>query len=173
MSKQTYIDELIEFKEKVILAIANSQKVMGLLGDDPDIDIDGEEAEKLLKRNIFDYDYVSSTVQRSDSYIMVEVKLAQPTSGSIYKWYVYVQVVCYKDNVPLDKKKKFKGVKGNRRDNLVREIDYLLNGSTDFGIGKLNLIHAAPASVPEEFTSVMLTYEINDFRNERLMKRGA
>lgn len=170
MSKKTYIDELIDFKENVILALADSQEVLGLLADDPDIDTDGDEADKLLDRNIFDYDYVAETVKRSDAYIMVETEMDQPTSGTMNHWFVYVQVVCYKDYVKLDKK-KFKGVKGNRRDNLVREIDMLLNGSRDYGVGKLTLLHVGPASVPEEFSSTMLTYEITDIRNDRLMQR--
>ena len=173
MSKETYIDELIDFKENVILAIGNSQKVLGLLADDPNIDVDSDEADTILERNIFDYDYVQETIKRSDAYIMVETEMASNASGSINRWVVYVQIVCYKDFVKLDKKTKFKGVKGNRRDNLAREIDKLLNGSTEFGIGKLTLRRAASADVPEEFTSKLLTYEINDFRNERLAKRGA
>ena len=167
--KKTYIDELIGYKENVILAIADSQKVLGLLGDDPNIDIESDEAEKLVDRNIFDYDYVNGTVKDATSYIMVETEMEQPTSGSMNRWVVYVQVVCYKNYVPLDKK-KFKGVKGNRRDNLVRGIDLLLNGSRDYGVGKLTLVHVGPASVPEEFSSTMLTYEITDFRNERLAR---
>lgn len=167
MSNQTYLDELIEYKENVIGAIAGSQKVLALLSDDPDIEVDSEEADELIDRNIFDYDYVSETVKTSTAYIMVETEMTQPTSGTMNHWYIYVQIVVYKDYNALDKRAKFKGVKGNRRDNLAREIDLLLNGSREYGIGKLDLLHAAPASVPEEFTSTMLTYELSDTRKER------
>lgn len=59
-------------------------------------------------------------------------------------------------------------MKGNRRDNLARSVDALLNGSRDYGVGKLVLMGAAPAKVPDKFTSLLLTYEIRDFRSERV-----
>lgn len=170
MSKKTYIDELIDFKENVISAIAESQTVIGLIANDPNIDLDSDRAEDIIEENIFDFDYVDRTVVRTDAFVMVETEMTRPSSGMMTEWYVYVQVVSNKSYNKLDKK-LFKGLKGNRKDNLVREIDYLLNGSRDFGVGKLELIHVDPATVPDTFTSTMLTYQVVDFRNERLMNR--
>lgn len=167
MSKTTYLDDLIAYKEKVIEALAASQEVMSLLANDPEIDLEGDEAENLLERNIFDYDYVDSTMERHDAYIMVDAELIQPTSSTFNKWYLYVQVVCAKAFNGIDKK-LFRGVKGNRRDNIARHADVLLNGSREFGVGKLVLQSVAPATVPEKFTSLLLTYEIRDFRAERM-----
>ena len=102
---------------------------------------------------------------------MVDDELIQPTSGTFNKWYLYVQVVCAKAFNDIDKK-IFRGIKGNRRDNLAREIDVLLNGSRDYGVGKLTLLSVSPATVPDKFTSVLLTYEIRDFRSERVKSLG-
>lgn len=54
LSKPTYLDDLIAYKENVIMAMSQSQDVMGLLANDPAIDLDSEKAEDLLERNIFD-----------------------------------------------------------------------------------------------------------------------
>lgn len=167
MSKTTYLDDLITYKEKVIEALATSPEVMGLLANNPEIDLEGEETENLLERNIFDYDYVDGTMEHHDAYIMVDAELIQPTSSTFNKWYLYVQVVCAKAFNDIDKK-LFRGLKGNRRDNIARYVDVLLNGSREFGVGKLVLQSAAPATVPEKFTSMLLTYEIRDFRAERM-----
>lgn len=171
MSKATYLDELINYKENVIAALAGSQSVMGLLANKPNLDLESSEAEELLERNIFDYDYIDGSLERHDAYIMVDDELIQPTSGTFNKWYLYVQIVCAKAFNDIDKK-IFRGVKGNRRDNLAREIDMLLNGSRDYGVGKLALLSVSPATVPDKFTSLLLTYEIRDFRGERVKSLG-
>nr|DAG45228.1 MAG TPA: hypothetical protein [Caudoviricetes sp.] len=167
MSKGTYLDDLITFKENVIVALSQSQDVMGLLANDPNLDLESSEAEDVVERNIFDYDYIDGTLERHDAYIMVDDELVQPSSGTFNRWLLYVQVVCAKTFNDIDKK-MFRGVKGNRRDNLARSIDVLLNGSRDYGVGKLVLMSVAPATVPDKFTSLLLTYEIRDFRAERV-----
>lgn len=171
MSKNTYLDDLIAYKENVIQALASSQPVMGLLANDPAIDLESDAAEDLLERNIFDYDYIDGSLERHDAYIMVDSELVQPTSGTFNKWYLYVQVVCAKSFNDIDKK-LFRGMKGNRRDNLAREVDLLLNASRNYGVGRLVLLSAAPANVPDKFTSLLLTYEIRDFRDERVKPIG-
>lgn len=167
MSKGTYLDDLISYKENVIAALSQSQDVMGLLANNPNLDLESSEAEDIVERNIFDYDYIDGTLERHDAYVMVDDELVQPSSGTFNRWLLYVQVVCAKTFNDIDKK-LFRGVKGNRRDNLARSIDVLLNGSRDYGVGKLVLMGVAPATVPDKFTSLLLTYEIRDFRAERV-----
>lgn len=161
------LDDMTLYKEAIIRKIAASQKVIGLLVNDPMIDMDSDEANDIIDRNIFDYDYIDRTVQRSDAYIMVDSELDYPTSGTMNQWRVYVQIVCAKTFNSMDHK-IFKGVSGNRRDNLAQEIDALLNGERFIGIGDLELLSAAPATVPDTFTSMLLTYRVHDFRRERI-----
>lgn len=161
------LDDMTLYKEAIIRKIAASQKVIGLLVNDPMIDMDSDEANDIIDRNIFDYDYIDRTVQRSDAYIMVDSELDYPTSGTMNQWRVYVQIVCAKTFNSMDHK-IFKGVSGNRRDNLAQEIDALLNGERFIGIGDLELLSAAPANVPDTFTSMLLTYRVHDFRRERI-----
>ena len=78
-----------------------------------------------------------------------------------------MQIVCAKTFNSMDHK-IFKGVSGNRRDNLAQEIDALLNGERFIGIGDLELLSAARATVPETFRSMLLTYRVHDFRRERI-----
>lgn len=156
----------IDYKAAVISQICSSTSVLGLLVNDPQLDIDSDEAYRAADECIFDYNYIDRTVERSDAFIMVETEMVQPISGTMNDWKLYVQAVCHKGYVPLDPK-KFKGVKGNRNDNLVYQIDRLLNGVSLFGIGFLELESCSPAVVPDSFTSKMLTYRIKEFRRER------
>jgi hypothetical protein len=163
----TPLQDSIQYKSNIISLICQSPKVVGLLVDDPNVDVDSDEVYEKVKNCIFDYDYVSKTVERSDAFIMVDADMISPSSGSINNWEIYIQVVCHKNYMALDPK-VFKGVKGNRRDNLMCEVDNLINGSRIAGIGKLTLFRAITSQVPDSFTSKLLTYGVPEFRRERL-----
>lgn len=170
MADKTYLDDMIDYKDRVVKALSKSQEVVGLLLNDPAVDMNSDAAYEIVGHHIYDYDYVDRTVERDDAYVMVDTELISPSSGSMNKWYLYVQIVCSKPYNKLDGK-LFRGTKGNRRDNLARQIDVLINGSREFGVGRIELYSAAPAQVPDSFTSILLTYEIQDFRRERLADR--
>ena len=163
---KTPLQDCIDYKAKVIAEIVSSQEVVGLLLDDPNIDMNGDRAIDSLKECIFDFDYIDRTVEHSHAFIMVDADMISPTSASFNQWELYVQIVCHKDYVDLSPK-VFKGVRGNRRDNLMCEVDKLPNGSKIIGIGKLELASATTAMVPDSFTSKMLTYRVVEARRER------
>lgn len=164
--RKTFLDDGIRYKSEVIKQICQSQPTIGLIGNDPNIDITSEKASEIMDNNIYDFNYVSKTIERADAFIMVDTDMVGPTSGTMNNWELYVQVVCHKDFVPLDSS-IFKGVSGNRLDNLAGEVDSLLNGTRLFGIGQLELSSCVTASVPDAFSSKLLTYRINEFRRER------
>ena len=60
---------------------------------------------------------------------------------------------------------KFKGMIGNRRENLTRYVDKLLSGSDIFGIGELTLTSCRAAPAPTGFSARELTYKISDFKD--------
>lgn len=164
--RKTFLSDGIRYKAEVIKQLCSSQPVIGLLGNNPNIDLSSEEASSLMDHNIYDFNYVSKTIERADAFIMVDADMINITSGTMNAWELYVQVVCHKTYVPLDAS-IFKGLSGNRLDNLTYEIDSLLNGTRLFGIGLLELSSCTTAVVPDSFSSKILTYRINEFRRER------
>ena len=166
MARITYLDELINYKAKIINTLGSSQEVMGLIADDPNIDLNSEEADRILTDNIKDFNYLSDTTQKASAFILVDVEIPKISSGTIKDMVAYVQVVVNKDYMKLGD--AFKGVKGNRKDNLVRQVDLLLNGQRGYGISRLDLEQVTVVSVPDTYTSTLLTYEVVDFnRNAR------
>ena len=163
---KTPLQDCIDYKAKVIAEIISSADVVGLLLDDPAIDINEDKATDALKECIFDFDYIDRVVEHRHAFIMVEADMITPSSGAFNQWELYVQIVCHKDYVDLNPK-IFKGVRGNRRDNLMCEVDKLLNGSNIVGIGSLELASATTARVPDSFTSKLLTYRVVESRRER------
>lgn len=169
MAVETHLDELIDYSSKIISALCASPDVVRLILDKADVNIYGADAEE-ARRYMYDYDYIDETVQKSGAFIMVDCDMVDSPSASFKEMEVYVQIVVSKTFMELDPA-IFPGIRGNRRDNLARQIDLLINGRRDFGVGKLMLSSAKTAGVPSTFTSKMLTYSIPDFaRNVRASK---
>lgn len=165
---ETHIDELIDFPAKIINAIASSQEIVGLIFDDPNIDMESDLAES-VRDHLYDYNYIDETVEEDGVLIMVDSDIVDMPNPNVASIEVYIQIVVNKHYMRLDSA-KFPGVKGNRRDNITRQIDLLLRGRRDFGIGRLDLESAITASVPRKFTSKMMTYAVVDFGvNRELM----
>lgn len=155
------IDQLVDYTYEVRSLILKDRDIMALLSNDPDIDLDGDDIEQYEDR-VKDHDYVDETVLTSNAYICIEAEMASLDTTTVKTMYVYVNIICQKNYMELSPK-LFKGVKGNRRDNLARRIDLLLNNNFDFGIGQLKLVGATIGSVPTGFTSRILTYKVPDF----------
>lgn len=165
MAVKTHIDELINFSSEILLRIAESPEVVGLIMDVAPADVTDEEKDAVW-RYLYDYDWIDETVQSAGSFVLVDVDMVAAQTGTIKDLEIYVQVVVSKQIMALNHK-TFKGVRGNRRDNLARQIDLLLNGSRDFGIGQLQLASVRTANVPAAFTSKLLTYRISNFAKNR------
>lgn len=161
MAKKTHIDQIINYTHEVISKIKSSKEVMGLIANNANIDLNDESSAQ-WESHIYDYDYIDDIPATAGAYIMVDTDVVKASSGTINDFEIYVQVVCSKEYMTLSPS-IFKGVKGNRRDNIAREVDLLLNKSNDFGIGQLELSSARTATSPQGFTSKLLIYSIPDF----------
>ena len=88
---------------------------------------------------------------------MVEVSRTGDNNGTLQNFSLFIEVVVSKEMVRLDHK-KFVGMNGNRLDNIARFVDACLNGSREFGVGKLKPKDIRPVNTPKMFRGVMLTY---------------
>ena len=169
MAVQTHLDELINYSSQIITDLSNSPIVVGLMLDKSPDAVTEDEMDA-ARGKMYDFDYIDETVQSAGAFIMVDVDMVAAPSGTIKSIETYVQIVVSKTYMKLDPR-KFKGMRGNRRDNLMRQIDLLINGSRDYGIGKLQLVTARTANVPAAFSSKLLTYRIPDYATNRAAHR--
>lgn len=161
----THIDELINYKETISNYILNDQVLMGLVFDDPDIDLDDDRVYNAKGRNIFTHSYCDDVVQIDNIMILIESMLIKAPYSEINRYEVEIQIICGKNYMDLDAK-KFKGYRGSRRDNIIRCIDLLLKDER-LGIGKLKLNSCVPVDVPKGFSSMMMVYSSEDYSKNR------
>lgn len=128
--------------------------------------MDSDDADEVFEKYLFDYGYVDGTTSETAAYVCVEAEVPAIPTPTIKDMKLYVTVLCHKQFMPINTA-EFKGMIGNRRDNLVRSIDKILNGADVFGIGQLTLKSARIVAAPTGFTARELTYEIPDFRGNQ------
>lgn len=156
------LDGLVEYPVKALYRIGGCPEVVQLLTDNPDVDMDSDAADDVFDKHLFDYGYVDSTTEEAAAYICAEADCMGAASMTMQGMRLYITVYCHKSYMDIDAS-KFRGMAGNRRDNLVRLVDNELNGSDIFGIGALKLDSARVVPAPTGFTARELTYSVPDF----------
>ena len=162
----TFLDELVEYPVKALREIGTDPTVVQLLTDKPDIDMNSAEADEIFDKYLFDYGYVDGTTSETAAYICVEAEMTKSQTSTMQDMKLYVTIMCHKQFMKIDAT-KFKGIIGNRRDNLVRYTDKLLNGADIFGIGGLTLLSARTIPAPTGFSAREMTYVVPDFRKRK------
>jgi len=158
----TYIDELVEYPLKALLKIAENKKCVALLLNKKPDDITFLDTENACDNHMFDYSFVNSTTQEVTAYIFIEVDVFRVENRQIKNLALYATVACHKDYMRLDNE-LFPGVIGNRRENIAKHIDEVLNFSDVFGIGELSLHSVRTGNLSNGFTIKELEYRTPDF----------
>lgn len=159
---KSYLDQIVEYPAKVMLRIAEDRTCTGLIVNKAFTDVAERDIDLVLDANIKDYQYVDETTQAATAYVWVEIEVNRVDNKTIKGVRLYVSIACHKNYMTLNRQ-VFKGILGNRRDNLVRYIDRVLNNSEFLGIGALKLHSIKTVTPINGFTIRELTYEIPDF----------
>lgn len=159
---KTFLDQLVDYPAEIIKRISEDKYCVGLLVNKAFSAVDEDDSDKVLDELIYDYQYVDETTQKSSAYIWVEMEVNAVDNKQIKGVRIYVTVSCHKNYMKLSNS-IFRGVIGNRRDNLVRYIDKLLNNSNFMGIGALKLQSIKTLSPINGFATRELTYSTPDF----------
>ena len=159
---KTYLDQLVEYPAQIVTKIASDDKCVGLIENKKFSDVGEDDFDNVLERNIFNYQYVDETTNESSAYVWVEIDINSVDNQTIKNARLYVTVACHKNYMKLSPS-LFKGILGNRRDNLVRYIDKILNNSDIIGIGRLKLMSVKTIAPISGFTIKEITYSVPDF----------
>lgn len=159
---KTYLDQLVEYPAKIIQHISEDKYCIGFLMNKGFEEVVEDDLDEALEKNIFDYQYVDETAEETAAYLWVEVEVSKVENKAIKGIRLYITVICHKSFMKLNKK-TYKGVIGNRRDNITRYVDRLFNGKALLGIGSFKLVSVRTITAPAKYTGRELCYEISDF----------
>ncbi len=124
------------------------------------LDVTEEEIETgLTYTRIFPHLYIPDTIEETSSFINVEVKVPDISDSGVWVYpELIVDVIVHQNKMKLD----LSGISATRADYLSQLVDSELNGSLDFGVGKLVLVSNEPGSVNDKFRFRRLTFVAQD-----------
>lgn len=161
----TNLDEIVDFPDAIANALNQDTTIVGLLTNNPNVDIINDEVD-LLGSQIFNYNFIPSTATDSLSYITIDTVISKVSNDTTKMLNIIITVISNKTNMKLDSS-IFVGLAGNRRDNLIRYIDLLVRRMDNLGIGKVQLTSRTPVSPisigSTDFTAKQLVYEVPNF----------
>lgn len=163
MAEKTHLDELVDYPALVISRLSQQQEIVDLLADKKGAKIADIMDQKGNWKSFYDYEYIPGTTQEVMSAICIDTDIVSVRTSTQKTMELYVSVLCSQAIMALDRT-KFKDMRGNRLNNLIRYIDFALRLDRDFGIGKLELKTArTTTSGNTTFAKKTLTYSIPDF----------
>lgn len=147
-------DSITEWKDIAISRFLGNEDILMAL------DVTDEEVEEgLTYKRVFPHLYIPDTIEETSSFINVEVRVPDISSSGVWVYpELIVDVIVHQNKMKLD----IPGVSATRADYLSQLIDRELNGSLDFGVGKLVLVSNEPGSVNDKFRFRRLTFEAQD-----------
>ena len=130
---------------------------------------DGEE-KVILKEHLLDVPFIYSTITDTRNVICIDTNISKNT-GSTKTMAVNLSVICHKNSLQLDNAtrkiyKKYGYIGRNRLDIAIAIIGDILNGSNEFGIGRLTPVTINPTKTyypNTEFFGKILDYSCDDF----------
>jgi hypothetical protein len=159
----TNLDEIVDYPDAIALALSQDQTVVGLLLDDPNVNLGDAD---VLGSQIYNYNFIPDTQTDSLSYITIDTVITSAPTDVTKTIQIIVTVISHKDNIKL-KPTIFQRVRGNRRDNLIRYADKVIRDIKNLGIGKIRFWErnpVAPMSTGStNYTAKSLIYEVQNF----------
>lgn len=171
MADKTHLDEIVFYPNKVIDLLSQNPTFVSLLTGIPNADLEDPAVEAEWERCTNDFNYVEGIVQDTRSFVCVDTEIRTP-SNEIKTVIVTLLVGVHRENMSL-RGTEFKGMLGNRRDNMIREIDYTLRNSRDFGIGALQLDGwIRPYAISSrDYVCKLMEYKVSNFAKSRNIER--
>lgn len=151
-----HLEEFTTYKQTLMQAICTSPEIISLLKLDTDpADITGRD---MRYDRIFPYNYVPLVTTNAKTFICFIVTAPNVKEGVIAELMLTVFVFTHQDIMRTNK--------GMRTDLLISEIDKLLNGSINYGLGKVRLRSCDVLQVPVRgYSGLFSTYVVKDFNN--------
>lgn len=171
MADKTHLDEIVFYPNRVIDMLSQNPTIVSLLTGIPNADLEDLAVEAEWKRCTNDFNYVEGVVQDTRSFICVDTEIRTPSS-EIKTVIITLLVGVHRQNMSL-KDTEFTGMLGNRRDNIVREIDYTIRNSRDFGIGLVQLDGwIRPYAISSrDYVCKLMEYKVSNFAKSRNIDR--
>ena len=152
--------ELGRWKQQIAIELAKDKNIQEILLPDPDpkYDIEDQLLGNLklgLPGHIFKHEYIPGTQEEAKSFIYMETVIPKVKNTSTFSVYLYVYPFCHKSLIDNYSRT---GSFGTRADILSSDVDKILNGNNDLGIGPMELISVERYTPAQNYYGRVLVY---------------
>ena len=148
----SYLSDFTEFRTNLMQAICSDQDLVNLIyNDDEHVAPD----RTLPYRYVFPIPYVPETTEEASTYVCLRLSVPTVQSKTVKDVAIYIYVVTHKDLM------RAKG--GLRIDKMAERVDAILNGSTNYGLGRLKLDKIDDVYPAKDYYGLILKYVNADF----------
>lgn len=155
------LNELFNYKNKIMEDICTSKNIIRLLTDVVDPIVPNTE---LPYKQVFPFEFVPETVDGATTFICFDVDIADVYNKTFYEPALYVWIFTHKSKLRLP------DGAGVRTDCISHEVDSILNGNRNYGLGELNLESVRRFSPIQDYQGRVLTYSCRDFNRVGVSK---
>ena len=142
--------ELYNYKRKVIAAILADEAIVEALNSEAD-------PSELVYENVFPFGIIPDTQMDAKCYITVEITMPQVSTVNYFfkDILIVINVVCHNDMMRTDY-----GIP--RHDYISAKICELLNFSTDFGYGEIQLVSNTEGAFSERHSGRTMRFKTSE-----------
>ena len=150
-----YLSEIPKYRDVIIQQICNNKTIIDLLRPDEQSNI---KPEDMIYKYIYPYDHIVDKTTEVGTYLCFDVESPRIVNRAFVDLRICFWIITHD--------RKIVTPKGLRSDLLCSEIDKVVNGSKDFGLGSVELMSWGRFNPADRFHGRSLIYRTVDFNRE-------
>lgn len=144
------MNELKNYKKTLINKIISSERLVKLIAED-----DAVNPESLVYSHVFPYPHIVDTTTLEGTYITMKISVPKVYNKTYKDLNIWIYIITHERLLNTSG--------GLRTDLIASEIENLLNGSLDFGLGRLELVSAEDFAPANNYQGIVMKYIASDF----------
>lgn len=147
-----HLEEFFNYKNQLVGDLISNETIVKLVNESADL----ENATDLVYRQIFPCEYVPDTAEKGYTYICIDVDIQRSISKTYLLPTLYVWVFAHRSRLRLPEG-------GVRTDKLCNEICKTINGSLNYGLGRLTLSAVKRFAPVTDYQGKCMVFSATDF----------
>lgn len=148
-----HLQEITVYKNRLMQTLCTNERIQALLRVDGDEDMKGKD---FVYERVFPYVYVPKTTETGYAYICFDLIVPRVWSYVTKEVEIDVYIMAHQDIMRLP------NGEGIRIDLIAHEIDKILNGSTEYGMGGVELTYFGHFVPINGYYGHQLRYKVSD-----------
>jgi len=157
------LNVISDMKQTMLRALLSDEDVVKILRNTCDVELPDMG---LRYTQVFPWMYVPDTVEETKSYIGMKIKARNQINAAAKVYEMTIYIICHKEHMRMNAAVcEQLGLdttdSGSRVDVLMDKVDCLINGSEEFGFGKVEFVESDEFRPTDKFHGRYITYRVN------------